>query len=131
MQTTNTISLRIAIDDETYRALDQIAKARNQQPEDVAADMLAKFRDVRSTKPIIISDDARRRLEQILGRNLSAVEDLLSTMQHAFSVRADGVEIPVTPYLLERLRSRCIGMDFTEFMKRTVKRLLEEFANIR
>jgi hypothetical protein len=125
------VSLRIVVSDETYNALDQTAKAQGKDIESACTDLLAKFSTVSSVKPIIVSDAARQQIEKLVGRNIGSEDQLLYIVKHALNVKLNDVDIPLTPYLIDRLRSRCIGMDFAEFMKRTVKRLLEEFANIR
>jgi len=86
---------------------------------------------VDSTKPLVLSDTARQHVEKLLGRNFATGDELASALQRALSLFVDGVEVPMTPYLLERLRSRAIGMDLDKFIAMTVKRLLEEFAGIR
>jgi hypothetical protein len=86
---------------------------------------------VDSTKPIILNDTARQHLEKLYGKNFSTPDEIVATIQRALSMNINGVEISLTPYLLERLRSRAIGMDLDKFIAMTVKRLLEEFAGIR
>lgn len=82
-------------------------------------------------KSIVIDSASRQRIEKALGRNLSSAEDLVRRIEQAMQVRVDNIEIPLTPYLLDRLKSRAIRVDWEKFVPMTVKRLLEEYVGLR
>ena len=84
-----------------------------------------------SEKVIIISAEDRRRIESAIGHNVSSSKDLADRIVRALEVRVDGMEIPLSPFLLERLRSRAIRVDWDKFVPMTIKRLLEEFCGLR
>ncbi len=107
------------------------SQANGAPVEKVIQRKLLQFASSNSTKPLVIDDLARQHLEKLLARNLTTADELVSAMQRALSVRIDNVEIPLTPYLLDRLKSRAIGVEFNTFLTQTIKRLLEEFVNLR
>lgn len=82
-------------------------------------------------KTILVDEESRRRIEKALGANLTTPEELASRIERAMSINVDGVPVPLTPYLLDRLKSRAIRVDFQKFIVQTVTRLLQEFAGIR
>lgn len=130
MSSTKTL-LRVPVSESTVQTLEAQAAKRGKTVEEIVEERLFRFADVDSTKPLIISDQARQHLEKLLARNFSTPDELVSAIQRALLCRIDEVEIPCSPYLLERLRTRCIGMEFPKFMQATVKKLLEEYAGLR
>lgn len=123
--------LRVPVSESVAQALESQAVKRGKSVEEVAEEKLLWFANVDSTKPLILSDTSRQHLEKLLARNFSTADELVSSIQRALLCRIDDVEIPCSPYLLERLRTRCIGMDFGKFIQSTVKKLLEEYAGLR
>lgn len=130
--TTNVATnVRVPLNDDVLNKYEAQAKAQNKTLEQVLVQTLVRFQDVVSTKPIILSDAARQHLDKLLGRNLSTGDELVSAVQRGLTVRLDELSIPITPYLLDRLRSRCIGMEFDAFMKLILVRMLEEYVGVR
>lgn len=123
--------LRVEVSDSALEAYEIEAARRGRTVEEVVSERLVKFAHVDSTKPIVLDDKARQHIDKLLGRNFSTAAELVSAVQRALMCKIDEVEIPCSPYLLERLRTRCLGMEFPKFMQATVKRLLEEFAGLR
>lgn len=113
------------------RVMEDEASTKHKTVEEVAADKLLRYGHVDSTKPIILDDRARQHIEKLLGRNLNSTDETVAAIQRALQVRIDNVHVPITPYLLDRLRTRCIGMDFDKFIVATITRLLQEFAGVR
>lgn len=123
--------IRIALSEDILQQLDEQATKANLTVEEFIARKLPQIQQSNSEKPILLTDDERRRLEALVGRNISTGEELLKVVAKALSVSMDGLTLELKPFLLDRLKSRCIGMAFPEFMKRTITRCLEEFAGIR
>ena len=123
--------LRIPVSGPIFEKFDEQAKALNKPIEYLIAERLPQLAETDSEKPIVIDDDHRRRLEHVLGRNLSTAEELVRAMEHSMTLDVGGVRIELTPYLLNRLQSRCFGVAFDEFMALTVKRGLEEYCGLR
>ena len=82
-------------------------------------------------KPLHISDDQRRRLEAALGKNFSHAHELVAMVERSMTIQVGETQVPLTPYLLDRLKSRCFGLPFDKFIERTVKQALEEFCGLR
>ena len=130
-QLKNDLTLRITVNEHAAELLEQQAKKHNIDLEKLIAERVQQFAHIDSAKPLVLQDDARRHLEGVLGRNLLTEDILVSSVTRAMQVQAGGVDIPLTPYLLDRLHTRCIGVPFEKFMQDTIKRLLEEFAGVR
>lgn len=84
-----------------------------------------------STKPITLNDDYRRRIEKSLGRNFSDAESLVLAVEHAGELQLDDLIIQLPPRLIERLKSRAIGVPFEKYLTQVVIRRLEEEAGLR
>jgi hypothetical protein len=123
--------IRIALSEETLQLLDEQATKANLAVEEFISRKLPQIQQSNSEKPITLTDEERRRIERLVARNISTGEELIKVVERALSVSMDGLTIELTPFLLDRLKSRCIGMAFPEFMKRTIQRCLEEFAGMR
>jgi hypothetical protein len=130
-ETNAPVNLRIELPADTVTKYERQAKTREKPLESVLSAQLRRFEDVDSTKPLILTDIARQHLDKLLARNLHTPDELVLVIQRALSVRLNGVEITLTPYLLDRLKSRCIGMEFDKFVQMIVTRLLEEYAGVR
>ena len=125
------VSVRLSLPDTLVDKMESLAKSKNISLEDFLAHKLFKYQDDNSAKPIVLNDEERQQIERTVGRNVSSSTELVAAITKAMSVQAGGVDIGLTPFLLDRLHSRCIGMDFDKFMQLTVKRALEEFAGLR
>lgn len=130
MSTAQTL-LRIPLSEELLKQLTEQAAQASIEVEDYIARKLPQIAISNSTKPIVVSDDERRVLERLLGKNMLTGGDLIKIVERAMNLSVAEASVPLTPYLLDRLKSRCFGMPFDRFMALTVKRLLEEFAGIR
>jgi len=128
----STETIRVTLPQETIEQYEAQAKARGNHPAEwLMSERLRLFAAANSQKPIVVDDTSRQKIEKIAGRNISSVEELVTLIENAVSVRVDDMEIPMTPQLLSRLNSRCIGMEFEKFLPPLIKRLLEEYAGLR
>lgn len=84
-----------------------------------------------STKPILLEDHDRRRIESALGRNFSDAESLVLAVEHAGQFQLDNLWIHLSPKLIERLQSRAIGIPFEKYLTQVITRRLEEEAGMR
>jgi len=123
--------LRIPVSGPIFEKFDEQAKALNKPIEYLIAERLPQLAEADSEKPIVINDGQRRRLETALGRNVSSADELVRAMEHSMTLDVGGIHIELTPYLVSRLKSRCFGMAFDQFMALTVKRGLEEYCGLR
>lgn len=120
------LSVKLDLPKEVYDAYE------SQGPlEKVLATRLIQSVDHTSKKPIYIPDDIRQRLDKILGRNLSGPEDLLHAVEQIVCISISDVKVPLHPTLLKRLRTRCFGMQFEDFLADQTVKSLEEFAGMR
>lgn len=99
--------------------------------EAVAAERLTRCVDHDDSKPLYFSDDERRELEQILGRNVLHTKDALLQIRNAMSVRVNKTQVPLKQNLLVKLKSRCIGMEFDAFIIQRITQALEQYVGMR
>jgi hypothetical protein len=128
---TNGVRVQVTMSEETLKKYEAIALKQGKSVDTVIENQLWRFQDVESSKPLVLQDEARRHLEKTLGRNFSTADELVAYIQRSLSIHTGGVEVNCTPYLLERLRTRCIGMEFAPFVQMQVRRLLEEYVGLR
>lgn len=81
-----------------------------------------------SKKPIYIDDLTRKQFEKLLGRNFSTAEALLAAVRTLMTVKVADIEVPLQPTLLQRLRTRCFGQTFDQFLTERIVRELEEYT---
>jgi len=108
-----------------------IADRHEKTVEQVIETQLYRYQDHESIKPIVLNDVQRQHIERLLGRNITTADELVMVLQRALDVRVDNVDVTLTPYLLDRMKSRCIGMEWDKFLPFTIKRLVEEFVGVR
>lgn len=130
-QKDNNIVVELSVPRSTYDELKSQSDASKCTVTEIIRRKLLHFGSVDSTKPIVLNDAARQHLERLLARNFTTADEVVSAVQRALQVRVDNIEVPLSPYLLDRLQTRCIGVERETFIKSTIKRLLEEFAGIR
>lgn len=129
--TAATETVRIEMPAEILAIYERQAKSRNIPVEWVMAERLRHYSAVPSQKPLVIDDESRRELESMLSRNFSSPDALVSSVSRIMTVRLDGLEIQLKPPLLDRLKYRCIGMEWHKFIKQTITQCLESFAGMR
>lgn len=129
--TATPILLRANLSDSILQQYEITAARSGKTVEQVMSETLTRFADIDSAKPIILMDAERQSVERAIGKNISTGAELVRTVLRAVSVSVDGAEIALSQYLLDRLKSRCIGVDFEPFIRKTVVRLLEEYAGAR
>lgn len=130
MPTQTDVLLELPVSRETYNRL----KSQVTPPESLetlVARKLDQISLVESKTPIILDDEAKRQLDGVLGRNLQNADHLVSSVARALQIHVDGLEIQLSPALLQRLQSRCIGVEWEKFIKTTVTRALEQFVGMR
>lgn len=123
--------LRIPVPEELYLELNRQADAAKKPVEYLIAERLGQIATSNSVKPLVITDENRRKLEAALGKNFSTPEELVRMVSLAMTVSVGEANIPINPTLLFRLQSRCFGMPFDKFIELTVTRALEEYCGMR
>ena len=92
---------------------------------------LVQCADYVSEKPLYIDDRLRRRLERLFGKNFDGADEVVHLMERYVTARVENVEIQLSPQLLTRLKSRCFGKPFNQFLTERVIEGLEEYAMMR
>lgn len=93
--------------------------------------LLLESPEISPDKNIVITAEDRQRIERALGKNISSSKELADLVVHAMETTIEDVAIKLSPNLIDRLKTRCLGMPFNEFLPWLIKRELEEYAGLR
>jgi hypothetical protein len=99
--------------------------------ERVIASQLVKCADHTSSKPIYLTDTQRKRLERLFGKNFASSDELVHMMERYVTARIGEVDVQLPPALLTRLKTRCFGKPFEQFLAERTVIGLEEYAGMR
>ena len=130
------VLVRLHLTQTVANAYELQATALNIPLESLLESRLAQFVSLSDAKPLYFTDEDRRDLEALLGKNVSTPIEVLRLLRTYHSVRISGkpdlnVRVDLKPNLLSRLRSRCFGKSFDDFLKSTIITELERFAGLR
>lgn len=125
------VQLRISLPAEIVDLYQDQADRTGLEIEQVVAARLLACVDHTSGKPLYFSDADRQELEQLLGRNVLHTKDALLQIRNAMCVRVNKVIISLKTNLLAKLKSRCIGMPFEDFLAQRVVQALEQYVGMR
>src|SRR5262245_20401043 len=132
MSTTPGITVRVTIPPEILDKYEgQVRSRTGMTVEDILAERLIQHVSAQNEKPIVLDDDSRRRIEQLVKRNLTTPQELVREVERALTVSIADLQIPLPPRLLDRLKSRSIRVGFPEFLSQLIVRCLEEQAGMR
>jgi len=109
--------VNLKIPDAVY---EQYKKYSSTDPEKAMATQLMKFVELDpQTRFILIPQKERQALELLLEKHLENATELVGAVQAALMVRMDGVEIPVSPDVLNVLRQQAAfeGMEEKDYAK--------------
>ena len=123
--------ITIILPDDILAKYHAVADKHEKTVEQIIETQLWRYTDVESKKPITLSDTHRQHLESLLARNFTTADELVFAIQRSLSVHMGGVDVSLTPYLLDRLKTRCQGMEWEKFVPFIMKRLVEEYVGVR
>ena len=108
------------------------AERLGQPLERVIADHLRKTKSlVLQQKPIIVTDSDRHRIDAALKRNFNDGAQLAAACEALTSIWVGEEIVQLPPAVIERLKTRCYGMPFQQFVQQEVRRLLEIEVGLR
>jgi hypothetical protein len=98
--------------------------------DELLSSRLAETVDFTSLKPLYISDEKRRELEAVLGRNLNSPDELIKEVRRASTIRIDNVRVTLPQVVRSRLSSRHMDrtISYDEHVSRIVRKLLQEYV---
>ena len=122
-----TISVKLNLPQEVWDLYQQ-----GDRPLDyMLSNRLIECKNFTSNKPLYVTDALRKRLERLFGRNFDKAEQLVEVMERYITARIGEVDVQLNPTLLNRLKSRCFGKPFEQFLTERVVEGLEEYAGMR
>src|SRR5580765_230245 len=88
------------------------------EAEDVGLDLeslltnrLVECVDHTAAKPLYFDDAQRKRLEELIGRNVSKPLEALSVLERLLTIRINSVPVTLKPEVITRLRTRHFGTE--------------------
>jgi hypothetical protein len=123
--------VRITVDlpEPLVKHYERIAGEHNASLDAVVSDRLTKCRDHDGTRPIYFSDETRRELEKVTSTQLHTAEDVISLVSRLLTVRVDNIKVTLNPSTLTRLKSRALGVDFKEFIRKILNNELQAIGD--
>lgn len=83
-------------------------------------------------KCIYINQEDRRKLESLIGRNVSTSGELVEAVTKAVEFQLGNTRIPLKPQLLSRLKDRAVYVEnFNGWLSQRVVEGLEQFCGMR
>lgn len=126
-----TLRTTLQIPQAILTAYENEANAKGVPLESVLSARLLAAASHSSIKPLYLEDPKRKELERLLGVNIRSADHLISIVRSLQSVKVGDVSVPLKPTLLTRLKTRCFGKPFPDFLAERVSIGLEEYAGMR
>lgn len=125
------VSLKLNIPRGVFEKYEAQASASETSTESVVADRLVTCVNQTSKKPLYIDDEMRQKFDSLFGKNLSTPEQLYKEVEKLLKVNVADIEVNLKPLVVTRLRTRCFGTTFEDFVKQRVTEGLEEYVGMR
>jgi len=115
-----------------YSRYAEQAESRQTDVESVLEERLSQAVEAHDSRPIYFSDDERREIDDLLGRNVRSASDILRSLRKSLTVKVSGTPVTLAPQLAERLASRNFtGHPFDRFLRDLVIECLERHVGMR
>ena len=132
MPTTSEFIVRLALPETLIATYEKEAERAGRPLDEFLAQHLRKTKALLAqTKPLIVTDADRQRIEAALAKGFNDGSQLADSCEHLTSINISGVQVNLTEQCVERLRSRAYGMTFEEFVRTTTQRLIEVEVGLR
>lgn len=126
------ILLRVELPEEIATKYEAQAKASSLTLEQIAAYRLIRSVDHNDQKPFYLNDAQRQQLEQIVGKNLRTVDELIGIVRRALSLRINSQLVTLSVNLRERLESRNFSKrPFGEWLASMIVEWAEQYVGLR
>src|SRR3990167_10802212 len=90
------VPLKVHLPEDIYEQYSRAAELKGHLVEDELAEQLTKYAHVPSQKPIILSDDKRREIEQLIRVNLNDADDLVRQIGRLTIINVGGIEVKLS-----------------------------------
>ena len=132
MPTASEYILRLSLPDSLITTYEKEAERSGKPLDEFVAQHLRKTKALLAqNKPLILTDSDRQRIEAALAKGFNDGSQLADACSKLTSINVNGLDVNVSEQVIERLRTRCYGMTFDEFVQATVQRLLEVEVGVR
>ena len=121
-----TLSIKLSIPDDILKQYEDRGSL-----EKVLSAQLVSCVSFTADKPVYVNDTQRKRLERLFGRNFKDADDLVHLMEKYVTARIGDVDVTLSPALLIRLKTRCFGKPFEQFLAERAVVGLEEYVGMR
>lgn len=127
----DTIFIRLELPLPIVESYEKEAKDTDSYLEKILTERLIEAKDHNASKPIYINDAHRKNIEGLLGANIDSPYKLEALLRNVTTFKVAGVDIQLTPQIINRLKSRSLHHEFNEFLSNLVIRHLEEYVGLR
>ena len=132
MPTASEYIVRLSLPESLITTYEKEAERVGKPLDEFIAQHLRKTRALLAQeKPLIVTDADRRRIETALAKGFNDGSQLADACSKLTAINVNGLDVNVSEQVIERLKTRCYGMTFDEFVQATVQRLLETEVGIR
>ena len=124
------IRLTVHLDEEVARKFEDRAASLGMSLETYMAAHLAMCADYTSEKPLYLTDENRRELERLLGRNFDTAEDFMIFMRRMHLVDVADTKVSLDQPLLQLLQRSCGAKDFKPWITHQVRWMLQHYMGM-
>jgi hypothetical protein len=125
------VLIRLALSEDLVEQYQSQADLAQRTMEVVMAERLTRCLEYDDAKPLYFTDEQRQELEKALGRNVAHATDALTQIRKALSVRIGKVQVQLEEPLLSKLKSRCLGVAWDEYLTQLLRHALEAHVGLR
>lgn len=125
------VALKILLPEDVYDSYERLAEETDTPVHDLLVERVSRFSDRRDRKPLYFGDEERRTLEELIGVNVDSPARALLEIRRMTTMRVNNARVQLKPQLIQRLKSRCFGMEFPDFVRDVVTKELERYCNMR
>lgn len=129
--TSKNLFLELELPDQVFKAYRDLAEQRGTTLPRIIVEALIQNSAQAGRTAFFTTQDERREIDNLAGRNVLNAGELLTVMRRMSSLQLDDIACPIEPTLLARLKSRQPGgQTFAEFVRDTVKQQLLQFVGL-
>lgn len=131
----NEVTLRVSVPQSILNEYEKQADELGVPVETLMSVRLQHTVTMNDNRPIYFSDDQRRELDGLVGKNVKDADDLIKWVKKALQIRVNDGQLvhafELKPNLVQRLKTRCFGTPFPKFLRDTITSELERYVGLR
>jgi hypothetical protein len=105
--------------------------SKGQTVEDLMADRLKQAVKWGGKKPIFLTDEHRKAVERLVGKNLSTAHQLVMAVERLATLKIGEVHVDLPTQLADRIATRAVRRPVQDVIREQVTQGLEQFVGLR